>query len=81
MEDKQSRLDAIIIALRFTVNTTGKLPSDEVLKDKIKDLYRERMDSLEASIKQHTVPEGSHLVTRSYVLNSIEFEREAVERL
>ena len=33
------------------------------------------LDNLEQSIKQHTVPEGSHLVTRSYVLNAIKFAK------
>jgi hypothetical protein len=33
------------------------------------------LDRIADSVKQHTVPEGKDLVTRSYVLNTIEFER------
>jgi hypothetical protein len=33
------------------------------------------LDRIADSVKQHTVPEGRDLVTRSYVLNTIEFER------
>lgn len=33
------------------------------------------LKNIEESTRQHTVPEGKHLVTRSYVLNAIEFER------
>lgn len=35
----------------------------------------EAIDNITNSIKQHTVPEGQHLVTRSYVLNTLEYER------
>ena len=33
------------------------------------------LDRIASSVKQHTVPEGRHLVTRSYVLNTLEYER------
>lgn len=36
----------------------------------------ELLDRLEQSINNHTVPEGADLLTRSYVRNTIEFERE-----
>lgn len=36
---------------------------------------QEICSNLEQSVKQHTVPEGFDLVTRSYVINSIAFER------
>lgn len=50
-------------------------------KDDIKALMQEPLDALEQSIKQHTVPEGRDLVSKSYVLNSIEFERKRVAEL
>lgn len=39
------------------------------------------LDRIEQSVKQHTVPEGKHLVTRSYVLKTLEFERGKLEEL
>jgi hypothetical protein len=38
----------------------------------------ELLDRIETSVKMHTVPEGRHLITRSYVLNTINFERSAI---
>lgn len=40
----------------------------------------EMLDRIEESVKQHTVPEGKHLVTRSYVLNTLEFERNRTQK-
>lgn len=36
------------------------------------------IDRIEQSINQHTVPEGIGLLTRSYVRNTLEFERTAL---
>jgi hypothetical protein len=33
------------------------------------------LDRIASSVRQHTVPDGRYLVTRSYVLNTIESER------
>lgn len=38
------------------------------------------LDRIEESVKQHTIPEGKHLVTRSYVLNTLEFERNRIQK-
>lgn len=37
------------------------------------------LDRIAQSVKQHTVPEGIDLVTRSYVLNTLEFERSSLK--
>ena len=39
----------------------------------------EAIDNMEQSINQHTVPEGRDLVTRSYVKNTINFVRKALD--
>jgi hypothetical protein len=38
------------------------------------------IDRLEQAIDQHTVPEGKHLITRSYVQNCLEFERQRIAK-
>jgi len=48
-------------------------------KQQIISKIEEMLDSIENSVKQHTVPEGTDLVTRSYVLNTIEFERKRLK--
>ena len=34
------------------------------------------LDRIEQSCNQHTTPDGTHLVTRSYVKNTLDFERQ-----
>jgi hypothetical protein len=51
----------------------------EQAAQQLEDYFLERLDNIEQSIVQHTVPEGKHLVTRSYVRNAIEFERQAIK--
>jgi hypothetical protein len=57
-------------------------PGDDVVVSAEKVLaWRDKavsqvLDNVEESVKQHTVPEGRDLVTRSYVMNTIEFERQ-----
>jgi hypothetical protein len=50
-------------------------------KAQIISLIEGILDNIENSVKQHTVPEGRHLVTRSYVLNTLEFERKRLKQL
>jgi hypothetical protein len=50
-------------------------------KAQIISLIEGIIDNIENSVKQHTVPEGRHLVTRSYVLNTLEFERKRLKQL
>lgn len=49
------------------------MPKAEAWRDKA---VNQALDNIEASVKQHTVPEGRDLVTRSYVMNTLEFERQ-----
>lgn len=39
----------------------------------------ELLERIETSINQHTVPEGKDLLTKSYVLNTLIFERSALQ--
>lgn len=41
----------------------------------ISERERALIDRIEASVKQHTVPEGWDLATKSYIFNTLEFER------
>jgi hypothetical protein len=50
-------------------------------KARLNSLIEGILDNIENSVKQHTVPEGRHLVTRSYVLNTLEFERKRLKQL
>jgi hypothetical protein len=50
-------------------------------KARLNSLIEGIIDNIENSVKQHTVPEGRHLVTRSYVLNTLEFERKRLKQL
>jgi hypothetical protein len=61
---------------------TPPQPNDEALlqvlqwhRAEVEAAISAALDRIATSVKQHTVPEGKHLVTRSYVLNTIEFER------
>lgn len=62
MFDEQ--MDAVVQAFDFSQRQMYNAYFDEILND------------LENSVKTHTVPEGWHLVTRSYVENSIAFARQ-----
>jgi len=69
----------VIRVLNFNPDTSSIEYDVENIVDKHLELVSVQittlLDNLEQSIKQHTVPEGSHLVTRSYVLNAIKFAK------
>ena len=60
-----------------SIDETSQAIKSEIQRHYISyDEVLEMLNRIEASIKMHTVPEGERLVTRRYVVNTLEFERQ-----
>ena len=84
----QDELDLLIDKLVIDVSSVNTLPVrmgiagryKRTLQSLIKKEKHDLIDRIEASIQQHTVPEGWDLASKSYIRNTLEFEREQLQQ-